>query len=163
MGVDTTLRINSKWGMSEIANALRVSTGREVQIKVIDSEGLEDCAYIMVGERQIFVSRNSKTPLGTCTYLSLSSNPEGHSIFKGLAEIIGGFYQENDFEDKYEFISGEISDDNGLPYFIRYAITHDGVEHDDIEGLLESMNNWYDKCDIGNKPNFLRERFAKEG
>lgn len=160
MSVDTTLRISSEWSLYEIANALKVATARETSIQVVDSKGLEDCAYINVGERQLFVSRHSVTPIGDCTYISLHSNDDAHFILKSLAKIIGGIYQENDYEDKYELINGEISEENGLPYFIKYAIIHDGIKHDDIDGLLTSMNKWYEKCDNGNKPEFLKRYFS---
>ncbi len=32
-----------------------------------------------------------------------------------------------------------------MPYFVKYAIIEDGVDHHDLEGLIKSMRRWYRK------------------
>jgi hypothetical protein len=98
-----------------------------------------------------------KTPLGTATLLDMHSDDEAHKLFKDIAENLGGIFMNNDIDMNCKIINGKAWEEDGLHYFLRYAITQDGIDSHDIMGLLKSMNAWYEKCDPGHKPPILKE------
>lgn len=149
MGIDTTLTISSKWKLEDIANVLNHTQNQEATIEPCKDQ--PNCYNIFIGTKQIFVITNTTTPLGTATWLSLRSNDEAHKIFKDIASVLGGLFQASDYEGTYELIEGNINNNNGLPYFIQYAIVHDGINPNDLSSLLSCIVKWYQKvCPISN-------------
>ena len=36
-----------------------------------------------------------------------------------------------------------MSEEDGLTYFIKYAIVHDGIDADDLKGFIDSKEKWH--------------------
>ena len=138
MSVDTNLYLNPKWEIRDIARVAELTQGKETKTEALGGS-LVGCFNIFVGDRRIFAIINNQTPIGTMTYLSLGANEEGKKILRDIAEVLGGLFMDNDFDSKCELIEGNASEHDALPFFVKYAIVHDGIDPDDIEAFLKSM------------------------
>jgi hypothetical protein len=145
MSTDTRLYLNPKWELRDIITILERTQDKPVKVKVFGEEDthLVGMFYLYVGERQITVFTNADTPIGTMTYLSLGANAEAVKIFKDIAEVLGGLLQPEDYKENFEMIQSKLNNDDAMPYFIKYAILHDGVEPNDLKGVLASMKKWF--------------------
>ena len=156
MGVDTHLYLNSKHELRDIATVIERTAKTKV---VIESQHNINPGYFIFQlpelKRMIHVHVNTTTPIGNCTLLDFSANEQAHDIFRKVADVFGGIFMDNDCDGQCEFIPGQLDENNALPYFIKYAIIHDGIEPDDIQALIKSMSDWYDRCDKSGKPNIL--------
>jgi hypothetical protein len=159
MSVDTKLYLNTRWGIDDIAIIIKRTQDTKLEIESNHSfaPGYFTFKLPDIG-RMIQVHSYVQTPIGTVTLLSMAANEQGHKILKDIAEVIGGLFMDNDCDGKCELITGKLSDDDKLPYFIKYAVINDGIKPDNITGLLDSMSAWYDRCDDENKPPILKMR-----
>jgi hypothetical protein len=162
MGTDTHLYLSTEWQIDDIVNVLHNVTGAEVTVE--PSTNQPNCYSIdLKGDkinRSIFCITPTRCPVGNCTWMSLRSNDEGIKIFRDVAEVLGGILQPADTTEDCEMVSGKVDVEDGLPYFLRYAIVHDNIEPDDLQGLIDSIKRWYDETDSCSK-NELR-RLAKQ-
>jgi hypothetical protein len=151
MGVDTKLYVNSRWQLEDIVHIIKSKYG-EVTIK---SNHDFSIGYfnLFFGKRMMHVFCNTATPLGAATLLSLGCDDEAHEILKSIAERIGGAFIDNDVDDKCELINGNMWEENALPYFLKYAIVHDGIDPDDTNALVKSRADWQARIDEHNKGN----------
>ncbi len=166
MGTDTHLYLNTRWGLDDIKKVIERTQNAKVEVIAHSDNMLLGYFHFTVGERQIFVGTNCQTPIGTATYLSLSANEQAHKIFKDIASILGGILEYYDSDGKCEMIRGAMDDDDGIPYFVKYAILVDGIQNHDFKGLIKSINKWYDEYDKGKKPDIidtLTKAIAEEG
>lgn len=154
MSESCNLYLNPKWKASEIKTLVERLTGKPTKWNHIDTEG--DYVRLVNEELDISVFFNIQTPIGTFTMLSRGAM--GVELFRKIASVIGGLLLVSDYTGKLEMIGGNVSENNALPFFLRHAIVKDGIEPDDIEGLQDSMSRWYDRCDRGNKPDYLKYR-----
>lgn len=153
MGVDSNLYINARYGTEDVAKLIEkhipLKEGSKVEIinthtpdyHVIAFEPLDSHA------RQLSCFTGSDTPLGPSTHLMYRSNDEGIAIFRALANVVGGYLEESDSTGTLECITGRLSENNGLPYFIRYALINNEMkDEDDVQGLLDSIKKWEKEC-----------------
>lgn len=160
MGTSTILYLNPKWEIRDIADVLERTQGKEVQIEP-QSVSIVGCFNIFVGDRRIFSIVNNRTPIGTMTYLSLGANEEGKKILRDIAEVLGGLFMDNDYDGKCELITGNADEDDGLPFFLKYAIVKDGIDPKDTEAFLKSMQELRKKLNHTDKG--LDELLEKAG
>lgn len=151
MGVDTHLYLSSKWQLRDIKTVLERTQHKDVKIIACESFNI-GCFQIYVGKREIFTITNSHSPLGSATWMSLHADDEAHQIFKDIANVLGGIIEYYDTDGKCEMFDGAISDENGIAYFVKYAILHDGVDIDDFKGFIQSVNKWFDETSGTKKP-----------
>lgn len=160
MGVDTKLYLNTKWELNNIIELIEYIKGEKIE--VISNHSFAPGYFCFnLSKRMIHVHTYTHTPLGEATLLDMHSDDESHELFKKIAETLGGIYIENDCDDKCEMMQGRTWDENGLQYFLKYAIVHDDIADDDIEGFLKSMNKWYDNTTSCTKPEFFKKMFDK--
>lgn len=146
MGVDARLYLNTRWGLDNIKDVIERTQNTKVEIR---SHHDFSPGYFSFDfkDRMMNVHTYSNFPTGQVTHLSLCSNPEGIKILKDIAEVLGGVLMEQDYDGKCELIDGAMTDDNALPYFVKYAIVNDGIEPDDTEAFLESKQNWHKRIE----------------
>ncbi len=145
MGVSTKLYLHPKWELDDIITVLERTQNAKVEVKSHHETSL-GFFDLNVGNRQIatFVNSNS-IPIGIFTELHLSADEQAHKIFRDLAEVLCGLFQPYNTNETYEVICSKLSDDDAMPYFVKYAILHDGVDPDDLKGILKSIKKWHDE------------------
>lgn len=165
MGISANLYINNSWELRDLVlvmekyldlEPIAKSKGKKkadilVQVKScaeIDFNMYQFYFKIRGGElqRQMYVHTNSKTPLGTATYLSLGSNDESIKLLATIAEVLGGILCPNDCDGNMQWFDGSLTDDDGIPYFVKRATLENKMEsNDDMHGLQEFMTAWKEK------------------
>ena len=144
MGVDTRLYINSKWRCDNLKGLLVNVIG----VKDFEFRNTHTPDYITATfkfkheDRMLSIHNHIKTPIGTCTLLTLSANENSHDLFKQIAENIGGFFEKYDSEGEMVEIRGKFSEENGLSYFLKYAIIEHGIEENDLAGMIKAIKHW---------------------
>ena len=146
MSVDAKLYLNTRWELDDIKRVLERTQGKEVTVKSNHDISLGYFNFF-VGDRMIHIFANSHTPIGEATYLSMASNTEGRKILKDIAQVLGGVFMENDYDGKCELIEGAMCEGDGLPYFIKFAIVHDGIDADDLHAFIASKQAWHKRID----------------
>ena len=152
MSVDTKAYINSKYDLKDVQQFLGRHCG-EVKIESHHDFAPGYFTFTMpkIG-RMIHVHSHSETPIGPCTLLVMNSDEQGQEIMRSVCDTFGGLFMAEDTSGNIDMISGKLTTEDGLPYFVQYAILQDGIEADDFHGLVKSMSQWYDECDKGRKP-----------
>src|SRR5574343_883850 len=162
MGVDTHLYVSTDYSLEEIKAVIERTQKCKVKIQPCkDSPNYYD--LIMSTGRQIFCHTPTDTPIGNATYLKLHADNDAHKIFRDIAEVLGGLFQPYDYNDKCELIQGKLWKESELPYFLRYAIINDGIEPDDLQGLLNSIKKWYGRIKPNDKDSGIYQLANKLG
>lgn len=167
MGAATKLYISKRFELRDIKEVmenhldLKVQSRRKKNImkKVyyekfkIEVLPTHDVGYVTFNfiykghQRNMSVFDNTDLPIKGMYELHLGSNEEAIEIMKTIANVLGGLIEENDCGDKgiYE-IHGMLSENNGLPYFIKWAILNNKIKsEDDLVGLNEAIHQWHDE------------------
>ena len=144
MGVDARLYLNVRWGLDDILNVIERTQGEKPEIRSHHDFAPGYFSFQFKG-RNLNVHTQTESPVGFVTMLSLGSNPQGISILKAIAEVLGGILEENDYNGDCEMITGNMSDGDGLAYFVKYAVVHDGIQPDDLKGFIKSKQAWHNK------------------
>jgi len=147
MGVDTKLYISAKWDLDDIRVVLERTQQSKVEIEAATSMPNAYKINVIDKGRSIFCITPTNTPIGIATYLSLRSNDEAIQMFKDVAGIFGGLLNKTDTNSNFEWIQGICSAEDGLSYFVKYALVNDGINQHDLQGLIDSINNWYKTVD----------------
>lgn len=165
MGIDTKLFLNPKWELRDIITVLERTQGKKVKVKAFGESDswLVGMFHLDIDDRMITIFVNHETPMGVVTYLSLSANEKAIKIFRGIAEVLGGLLQPEDTREIYEMIEGKLYDEDAMPYFAKYAILHDGVEPDDLKGILESIKKWYGEHSMSDKDDTIYQHLKELG
>jgi len=97
--------------------------------------------------RNMFVHLNSKSPLGSCTHLSLGMNDESILIMKTITKALGGYLIENDCNDIIEEFRGEADlHCDGLMYHLRESIKNNRIKNKgSAEQLIEEEKLWNER------------------
>jgi len=142
MGVDAKLSLNPRWGLDDIVKVLERTQKQKVKVESCHkiSAGFY---YFNVANRNIAVFVNALFPTGSVTELSLSSDKQGIRILRDVANVFGGVLMESDSDGNCELINGAMFEHDGLPYFVKYAIVHDGIKPDDTQAFIDSMRKWH--------------------
>jgi hypothetical protein len=149
MGVDTKVYLNTRWNLDDIKTIIERTQNTKVEIESNHSINPGYFTFTLPEkEHMIHVHSYITTPLGTATLLSMHSDKDGKNILRGIAEVAGGFFMDNDVDGKCDFIMGALTDEDGLGYFVKYALVHNGIDNHDILGLVESMKAWYNRLNI---------------
>lgn len=147
MGVDTHLLINSKWRPDDIATILKKHFGKK-EVKVNPSSIPADLMTITFESdlynygRCMYFHNHVMTPIGSCCMLSLGYDKEAVTIMKRIANVIGGILEERDSDGKMELFDGKLTEEDSLPYFIRYSILNNECNGDSIAELNQSIKEW---------------------
>ncbi len=144
MGVDTKLYLNPRWGLDDILTVIERTQGERPQIKSHHDFAPGYFSFDFKG-RSLNVHTQTQLPTGVVTLLSLRSNPEGIKVLRDIAKVLGGILEERDSDGQCEVINGNMDDEDGLAYFLKYAIVEDGIDPDDIEALANSKKEWHKK------------------
>jgi len=147
MSVVTFLYLSSSWCLEDIITVIKKHLGYKVEIKccVETSPRMFDFYLTKDGHSNIYMTVfvNGWSPLGPTTQLRLGANDEGKQIMKDIAEVLGGLIHWEDCDDNYELIDGLFNPEDGLPYFLKYAIiNNEMVNVSDLKGLNKSIIKW---------------------
>ncbi len=142
MGVDTHLYLNTRWGLDDILDVIERTQGEKPKIRSHHDFAPGYFSLDFKGH-SLNVFTQSQLPTGTVTYLSFSSNPKGIKILRDIANTLGGILMESDSDGKCEVIEGNMWEEDGLAYFLKYAIVHDGIDPNDIKALADSKQKWH--------------------
>jgi hypothetical protein len=126
MSVDTKLYIGSQWEIRDIINIIQSRLGVDKITTSRSSDPLSECLSLLFqyneNDRSMFVFPHAETPLGSSTMLSLGHNKDAITIMTAIADAIGGLLQPQDFNESMEMIQGNVSTEDGLPYFVNDMI-----------------------------------------
>lgn len=136
MSQSCNLYINPKWNEMEIRNLVERLVGK-AEWKSSNMAGYD---LLIIPDGYISVFWNCQKPIGSFTLLSRGT--QGVELFRKIANCIGGLLEENDCNGKLEFIDGDASESNGLPYFLKHAIAEDGIDPNSIPELIASIEKW---------------------
>jgi hypothetical protein len=168
MGVDTKLQISSKHEIRDIVTVLETHlnlvekterkrnhltkkyniTKYKVKVEPVESSGCSGFFHLFFQidgheERMMSLFVNQNSPIGPTTHMSLGHNEEAVMIMRTIAEVFGGILMANDCSCEEEVIEGQFTENDGLPYFIKYALLHNEMSSvQDIKGLLKSIRKW---------------------
>ncbi len=133
------LYISAKWGITDITIVLDRNYS-EVSVK--PSQTQPNCYEITVDNHRIFCITPYEISVGICTYLSVTKSDKGINILRTIADTFGGIFCESDYYNSWTMHDGKLATDDGLPFSITYAIIRDGINPDDLHGLIKSISKW---------------------
>lgn len=140
MGADSNLYLSNEHSLDDIVKVIERTQKTKVSITAYnDIIGMYGFSF---NDRFMYVHVNVRTPICKATLLSLHANADGIKIMRDIANVFGGILQEIDCAEEYEFIDGALSPHGALPYFLKYAITRDGISNSDLPALQESIKKW---------------------
>ncbi len=145
MGEDTHLYVGHRWGADDIKAVIERTQATKVEVQSHHDIGIGYFDFTFsVGKnsRRMHVHTDASLPTGPATLLSLGANPQAVEIMRAIANCLGGILEPSDSSGDCQVIDGSFTDEDGLQYFLKYALVHDGVEHDDEQGFSESMAAW---------------------
>lgn len=137
MSVDCNLYLNPKWNEMEIKDVVERVFKQKVEWKPTNHAGYNT---LILKDGYISCFWHCATPIGNFT--CLMAGERRTDLFKQIADALGGLLMRSDYDSKLEFISGKASEENALPFFIRHAITHDGIDPQDLPALIASIKKW---------------------
>ena len=156
MGVDTKLYINTKWKLDDIISVIERLWNEKPEI---NSHHEFAPGYFTLTfknhNRMIHCHAYVDTPIGTATLLDMGANDQSHDLFISIAGVLGGLYMDNDCDGDCKMLAGKLWNQDGLQYFLNYAVIHDNIDSHNAVEFLQSMNNWYDKYGDMDKPKYL--------
>jgi len=159
MSVETTLLINAKYTAEDVVKVLK-SIGMKIGKESV--KGTHFSTYCLINfrtpsnnHRTLHVHR-SQSALGPVLMLRFGSNPEGHAILKEIGECLGGFFQEDDCSNgEWIEFQGLMTEENGLPYFIKQMIMEGKGSEYDMNALKKYIEQW--EKDVGSPSNVITE------
>jgi len=148
MSIRTELLIHTKYGPREIIDFLKSKNFGDVKTEQTHTPNY--CLITLTisnnEKRTINFHMGVETPIGYCNLLTMGADSTGQLILKSIADQIGGFYNPEDYEEKYQQIDGKICDQDGLSYFLRYAaLTSQLKDSHDLEGFEDAIQDWNNK------------------
>jgi len=147
MGIDTRLLISSKWELDDVRTVLKKYLECDTTLEYCDASRSFKMDIKGNGiDRRIFILTNRRTPLGSNTYMSIRSDPQSIKIMHTIADVLGGYLNEAYTNDYFEGIDGMFYDEEGLPYFLEYAMLNNELKNvNDLVGLNKSIHDWQKK------------------
>jgi hypothetical protein len=151
MSVDTHLCIGTRWSLEDIKKVLERTQNTKVEINYTHTPEMQRWEFkVGKNDRSMFVHIQYQTPIGQATMLSLGHNQQAIKIMRNIAVVLGGYLEESDCDSTGEMIHGRMDENDGLPYFVKFAILEEGISHDDLEALTASIKKWEERIG-GNK------------
>lgn len=145
MGVSTKLYLNTRWGLDDIKAIMERTQGKKVKIKS-NHDIAPGFFTFTTGGQDVSVFINDQIPTGTATMLMMYATDEAHKLLKGIADVLGGILMDSDYDGQCQLINGAMYEEDGLPYFVKYAIIKDGIDPKDTQALLDSKKAWHERC-----------------
>jgi len=138
----------NRWGLKDIINIIKNKIVKNEKCKELNLKYKNPDFYTIE-----FYYKNIKifgyihvkvdTPLGKLMLLDFCYSKKSIEIMKIIAETIGGLLQPNDCEENnMEFIYGKLNEEDGLSYFLKYAVICNNNNGNDINNLKESIDIW---------------------
>jgi len=149
MGTDTKLIIPAKYGPRELIDFIR-SWPEVTDAKFLVHDWAPE--YVKISfkyneeQRGLNLHMMSRDHDLDGTSMSLGYWGSSVEILTRVAKLFGGFFQKADSDETWVHIKGRLSESNGIPFFVRQAMTLSKMEdEDDLEGLQNHMKEWYAK------------------
>ena len=182
MGATSKLYVSRRFSLEDIKTVMENHLGLEVQrrkkknvankyyyeefkIEVLSTTILGMVQFVFVynkRRRTMTVFNDTDVAIKGMYELHLGYDEDAIIILETIAKVLGGLLEKTDFTGIIENIPGMLNENDGLPYFLKYAIIHNELEHqNDLIGLNESIHNWFDYVgqDAGSKMRlFPREK-----
>lgn len=144
MGVSSNLYLSNRWDFGDIKDCIEAIIQKKVKVGILTDDPGFSTIYWKSDKGDYSKSLNiildSESPLGRLR--CIMTYPDNIPLLKKIAKVLGGLLEERDCEGQLEFINGNAYENDGLPYFIKYAIINDGIDPDDIDALKESIGKW---------------------
>lgn len=136
MGVDTKLFISSQYTVQEVKTVIEKSFQTQVIIDTTNDPNYVRLSFSIQGDvRRSLSLFNSYTYNGfSGTLLGLDHSGRAVEIMECLAKVFGGFLQPNDCEESHRGYPGSLSPEDGLSFWIRYAVIN-GIDHNNVDEL----------------------------
>lgn len=182
MGQRTKLYISDKWSLEDVVTVLenwvdlkekyeykktirkeKIKNAYKVKVKSTGCLGMQHiCFNFNNEERLLTYFEQTDLPTKNMHELRLGYDEDAIKIMTTIANVLGGLLEENDCgSEGITEISGLMDENNGLRYFIKWAILNHKV--DDVHNLKQlnsAIHGWYDRIDSQGKD--LKKLFKKE-
>ena len=146
MGVDTHLYVSNRFSFEDIKTVLECHLdGKDVTIHHSHTPEMSTIAFkIGDDQRNMFLHR-SHLPTGPVLLLSLGHNEQAVQIMRTIGKAIGGILEESDCDGKMQTITGSLSDEAGLQYFLKWAVITNRLPGETIRELNQAIHDWHDQ------------------
>lgn len=152
MGIDTHLYISYRFEVEDVKTVLEKHLGCEnVKIENSHTPSMFIVPFTFEGENRGMHVHHTHLPTGPCLMLSLGHNEQATRIMRTIARAIGGILEENDCTGKMEVIDGKLSDENGLQYFLKWAVLNNKMPGDTIPEFNQAIHDWHADIKTANK------------
>lgn len=147
MSCETILYVPKKFSIEEIKTIIESYLNVKVKIHQTSIPDLLEFIFKFKNAKRLMsVLFNGKTPLGRAYQLRLGADEEAKKIMKSIGKVTGGLYVPEDTSDECRMLSGMLSDEDGLPFFLKNAVVENYMrDNDDIDGLNKSIKKWKEK------------------
>ena len=142
MSVSTHLYVSHRYGVEDVKTVLEKHLhATDVKIKSAVAPQMFRVTFkINDSNQQIYYHTDGHLPTGPCMLLSLGCNQEAIDIMRGIADVLGSIL--SDCEEKLEIIQGDLWEENGLPYFVKWATINGKMSKGTIRELNEAIREW---------------------
>ena len=143
MGVDTGLYLSNRWSLDDLRDVIEKHLGCPVEIKSTTNSMPDYHLFIFTykGEkRQLNVHCAINTPLGRFTLIALGKWGHSEEILQSIGEVLGGLYYDNDYDNKMDWLTGKLDEDNNLSYHVKYAVLEHKAET--LNDVAISIRQW---------------------
>ncbi len=155
MGVDTHLYISYRFDVEDIKTVLENHLSCEnVKIGNSHTPSMFIVGFTFEGEQRNMFIHHTSLPTGPAIMLSLGHNEQAIRIMQGIGGAIGGILEENDCDGKMQTIDGRLSDNNGLQYFLKWAVLNNKIPGDSIPELNQAIHDWHDEVKAADREKY---------
>lgn len=146
IGVDTHLYISNRFEVEDIKTVLENHLGCEnVKIENSHTPSMFIMTFTLEGGNRSMHIHHTSLPTGPAIMLSLSHNEQAIRIMRTIGKAIGGILEERDDNGKMEVINGQLSDQDGLQYFLKWAVLNNKMPGGSIPELNQAIHDWHDR------------------
>jgi hypothetical protein len=146
MGVDTHLYISNRFSIEDVKTLLECHLdGKDVKIEHTHTPEMSLIAFKIGDDSRTMHVHRSHLPTGPVLLLSMGRNEQAIKIMRTVGKAIGGILEENDCNGTMEVIHGHLSDEDGLQYFLKWAVITNRLTGGTIKELNQAIHEWHDK------------------
>lgn len=146
MGIDVKLLSDAKYSAEDVATIVK-SMPEVTEFKIRVNDWATD--YVIFNfkfneeQRQMNIHSHVNDYGIQCLLCSLGQWGSATEILTRIGNIIGGFFTENDCDEKYVRLNGMLNENDGIPYLLKQAMLSGKMsDNDDIDGLVSFINEW---------------------